>query len=165
MRAIRRNVFETNSSSTHSVTISSNGNLESSKLEISEYDERCNWEPGIIIDTVGFCGMSDHDTQEEKLAYLMQQIAYINGYFDIFWGSGNIEEQLEEYYDCDDFRELEEAICEYTGAKCLRFGDLNGYIDHDSVVYDIYELKDEIGGDYVNFIFDPDSYVHFEFNG
>ena len=163
MRTIRRNVFETNSSSTHSVTIGINPGP--SNLEIVEYDERCNWEPSIIIDTVGFCGMCDHDTQEEKLAYLMQQIAYINGYFDLFWGSGNTEELLADYYDCDNFRELEEAVCEYTGAKCLRFGDLNGYIDHDSIVYDIYELKEEIGGSYIDFIFSSDSYVHFEFNG
>lgn len=95
----------------------------------------------------------------------MQQIAYINGFFELFWGSDNTEEQLKAYYECEDFIELEQEICAYTGAKCLRFGDLDGYIDHDSIVYDIYELKDEIGGSYINFVFDADSYVHFEFNG
>ena len=165
MRTIRRNVFETNSSSSHSVSISNKGSPGPSELEIVEYDERCNWEPGIIIDTVGFCSFYNHNTQEEKLAYLMQQIAYINGYSDLFWGSGNTEELLADYYDCTDFRELEEAVCEYTGAKCLRFGNLSGYIDHDSIVYDIYELKDEVNNDYINFIFNPENFVHFEFNG
>ena len=164
MKQIRKGVFETNSSSTHSVTIGK-GITVPSELEITEYCDIGDYEDTIIIDTEGFCGFCDHDTQQEKLAYLMQQIAYMNGYSDLFWRSGNIEEQLEEYYDCDNFRELEEAVCEYTGAKHLRFGELDGYIDHDSIIYDIYELKDEIGGDYVNFIFDPDSYVHFEFNG
>ena len=164
MRKIRRNVFETNSSSSHSVTIG-NHTCEDSYLEIEEYCDKGDYEPTIIIDTEGFCGFADHDTQQEKLAYLMQQIAYINGFSDIFWNSENLEEQLEDYYDCDDFRELEEEICDYTGAKHLRFGNLDGYIDHDSVVYDIYELKDEIGGDYCNFVFSSDSYVHFEFNG
>ena len=164
MIQIRTNIFETNSSSSHSISIGKAG-VEPSKLEIVEYDSRCDYEPGIIIDTVGFCGWDNYETQQEKLSYIMQQLAYINGYSDLFWGSGNIEEQLSDYYDCDDFRELESEICDYTGAKCLRFGDLDGYIDHDSVLYDIYELKDEIGGDYINFIFSPDSYVHFDFNG
>lgn len=164
MRKIRRNVFETNSSSSHSVTIGKS-TCEDSHLQITEYCDKGNYEPTTIVDTVEFCGFCDHATQQEKLAYLMQQIAYINNYSDIFWGFKKIEERLEDYYDCDDFRELEEAVCEYTGAKHLRFGYLDGYIDHDSVIYDIYELKDEIGGDYINFIFSPDSYVHFEFNG
>jgi hypothetical protein len=164
MKQIRRNVFETNSSSTHSVSIAEY-NLEPSHLDIVEYDERCDYRPGIIVDTVGFCGWYDHETQSDKLAYLMQQVAYINGYSDIFWSSENLEERLADYYDCDDFKELEEQVCEYTGAKCLRFGSLDGYIDHDSVVYDIYELKDEVNNDYINFIFNPKSYVHFEFLG
>ena len=164
MKTIRRNVFETNSSSSHSVTIGKH-TCEDSYLEIEEYSPKGYYEDTIVIDTVDFCGFCNHDTQQEKLAYLMQQIAYINSFSDLFWGSGNIEEQLEEYYECDEFRELEEAVCEYTGAKHLRFGELDGYIDHDSIIYDIYELKDEIGGDYCNFIFSPDSYVHFEFGG
>lgn len=164
MKQIRINVFETNSSSSHSVSIAPY-KLQASNLEIVEYDERCDWEPGIIIDTVGFCSMWNHETQEDKLAYLMQQIAYINGYSDLFWGSGNTDEQLKEYYECDDFKELEREICEYTGAKCLRFGDLDGYIDHDSILYNIYELKEELNDSYINFVFNPNSYVHFEFNG
>lgn len=164
MIQIRTNVFETNSSSSHSVSVGKH-TCEDSYLEIAEYCGKGDYEPTIIVDTVGFCGFEDHATQHEKLAYLMQQIAYINGFSAIFWRPENLEEQLEEYYDCENFRELEYEICEYTGAKHLRFGCLDGYIDHDSVLYDIYELKDEIGGDYINFIFSPDSYVHFEFNG
>ena len=45
--------------------------------DIIEYDERCDYQPGILIDTVGFCGWYDHETQSDKLAYLMQQVAYI----------------------------------------------------------------------------------------
>lgn len=164
MKQIRKGVFETNSSSSHSVTLGK-GNTVPSELEITEYCDIGDYEDTIVIDTVGFCGFYDHNTQQEKLAYLMQQIAYINGYSDIFWGSGDLNDLLADFYDCDDFKFLEEAVCEYTGAKHLRFGEFNGYIDHDSIVYDIYELKDEIGGDYCNFIFSPDSYVHFEFNG
>lgn len=165
MRKIRSNVFETNSSSSHSVTIGKS-TRQDSYLEIEEYCDKDDYEPTIVIDTEEFCGFCDHNTQQEKLAYLMQQIAYINGYFELFWSScSELDQKLQEYYDCDDFRELEDAVCEYTGAKHLRFGDLDGYIDHDSIIYDIYELKDEIGGDYCNFIFSPDSYVHFEFNG
>ena len=110
MKIIRRNVFETNSSSTHSVTIGKS-TCEDSYLEIEEYCDKGDYEDTIVIDTVGFCGFCDHNTQQEKLAYLMQQIAYMNSYSDIFWGSGDVEEQLEEYYNCDDFRELEDAVC------------------------------------------------------
>ena len=166
MKQIRRKVFETNSSSSHSVSVPcSDASL--SKLGIT-VNEKTDWQPGIIIDSVGFCSYYDHDTQEEKLAYLMQQLAYLNGFSDIFrsWIKGeNLEEMLDDFYSCDDFIELEEQICEYADAKCLRFGDLGGYIDHDSVVYDKYELMDEIGGDYVKFVFADDSYVHFEFCG
>lgn len=164
MKQIRKSVFETNSSSTHSVSLGK-GITVPSELEIIEYCDIGDYEDTIVIDTVGFCGMYDHQSQGDKLAYLMQQIAYINGYFDLFWAPDNMEEVLADYYECDDFRELEEDVCDYTGAKHLRFGEFSGYIDHESMIFDIYELKDEIGGDYVNFIFDPDSYVHFEFNG
>ena len=119
MRQIRNNVFETNSSSSHSVSLGKRG-PDTSTLEITQYDERCNYEPGIIIDTVGFCSFYNHDTQEEKLAYVMQQIAYINGYSDLFWSSGNTEQQLKDYYDCDDFKELEKESRLLTNNKDFR---------------------------------------------
>lgn len=166
MQQIRRKVFETNSSSSHSVSVPCS-DAAPSLLGITVNDTT-DWQPGIIIDAVGFCSYYDHDTQEEKLAYLMQQLAYLNGFSDIFYSSTDSEtakELLDDFYSCDDFIELEEQVCEYADAKVLRFGSLDGYIDHDSVVYDKYELMDEIGGDYVKFIFAPDSYVHFEFCG
>mgnify|MGYP006326600819 CR=1 FL=1 len=47
MKQIRRNVFETNSSSTHSVSIAEY-NLEPSRLDIVEYDENQNVIAGIL---------------------------------------------------------------------------------------------------------------------
>ena len=100
MKQIRKGVFETNSSSTHSVTIGK-GNTVPSELEIIEYCDIGDYEDTIIIDTVGFCGMYDHQSQSDKLAYIMQQIAYINGFFELFWAPANMEELLADYYECD----------------------------------------------------------------
>ena len=44
--------------------------------------------------------------------------------------------------------------------------DSEGYIDHESVMYSICELRDyDLGGSYKSFVFGKDTYVHFEHNG
>ena len=94
MIKVRRNVFETNSSSTHSVTIN-NSNLVPNEIPIEQDPEICDGEPTMMVELNGFCCWNNHETQMEKLAYIIMQIAYIldlhhaNG----FYGS---PEEIEE---------------------------------------------------------------------
>lgn len=166
---VRRGVFETNSSSSHSVTIA-DSTWVPSEFKIVEDWDICDGEPTILVDLVGFCSWYDHETQNDKLAYLVEQIAYItDNYYALSW-YGNEEEQREakeRLYDSEEFKELEDEICDHAGCKHIRIKeDSSGYIDHDSVCNTIEELKNyDLPGSYTSFVFGADSYVHFEHNG
>lgn len=167
---IRRNVFETNSSSTHSVTIT-NGALVPNEIPIVEDWDICDGEPTMLVDLNGFCSWCDHDAQMEKLAYVIMQIAYIldlhhaNGWYG---SKEEVEEAREKLYETEEFKELENLVCEHAGCKHVRLREgTEGYIDHDSVVSDINELKDwDIPyGSYLALIYGADTNIHFEFCG
>ena len=170
MVKVRHNVFETNSSSSHSVTIT-DGRLVPNEIPIEQNWNVCDGEPTMMVELNGFCGWDNHETQMEKLAYIIMQIAYIldlhhaNG----FYGSPEeIAEAREKLYESDEFKELEEIICDHAGCKHIRLvDDTEGYIDHDSVCVDMYELKEwDIPCEgYLGLVYGADSYIHFEFNG
>ena len=169
MFSIRRNVFETNSSSTHSVTISYS-DLLPPQLEVVEDWDICDGEPTILVTLDEFCSWCDHDSQNSKLAYLIQQIAYIteNEYAMCWYGtSEEQEEDKNNLYNSEEYKELESEICDYVGCKHIRIKDgCSGYIDHDSVCMSISDLKyDDLGCEYTRFVFGAGCYVHFEFNG
>lgn len=134
---IRRNVFETNSSSVHSLVISKEG-LEPSDLEIDEN--------GYINVDFGNFGSEEHlyTSQYDKLQYLITCLYYTSGYDP---------DSIAESYD---FEEIQEAICGYTGAKGINIlGKNEPYIDHQSVPYGSIEI--------VN-IYDKEAIVNFVFN-
>ena len=81
MRSIRKNIFETNSSSVHTLTFKSDG-LEKSHLPVNK--------SGYTLAYYGEFGREDayYFTQEEKLSYLVTLI----------W-----------YYDCDYIDESEDS--------------------------------------------------------
>jgi len=170
MIKVRRNVFETNSSSSHSITIK-NDSLVANEIPIEEDYDICDGEPTMMVELNGFCGWENHETQMEKLAYIIMQIAYIlnlesaNG----FYGSKEeIEDAREKLYESEEFKELEDIICDHAGCKHIRLrDDTEGYIDHDSVCYNIEELKnwDIPYGGYLALVYGADTYIHFEHNG
>lgn len=170
MIQIRRNVFETNSSSSHSITISDD-NLVANKIPIVEDWNICDGEPTMLVELNGFCGWCDHESQMEKLAYLIMQIAYILDleYANGWYGSKEeIEEAREKLYESEEFKELEDTVCEHAGCKHIRlYENTEGYIDHDSVCSDMWELKnwDIPYGGYVTLVYGADTYIHFEHNG
>ena len=168
MIQVRRNVFETNSSSSHSVTVCST-NLVPSQLNVVDDDWKYDYKKTILVDLVGFCGDGDHVSQNDKLAYLILQISYILDLRDSCIGYyGCYEEELTHLYESEEFKELESEICEYVGADILRINtDTGGYIDHESVCYSMQDLKcnDLRGYSYASFVFSEDSSVYFEFNG
>lgn len=170
MIQIRRNVFETNSSSSHSITITDDM-LVDNEIPIVEDWDICEGESTMLVELNGFCGWCDHESQMEKLAYLIMQIAYILDldYANGWYGSKEqIEEAREKLYESEEFKELENCVCDHAGCKHLRLRDgTEGYIDHESVVSNIYELQNEdipYGG-YLTLIYGADTNIHFEFIG
>lgn len=116
---IRRNVFETNSSAVHSLVISDEG-MEQSNLPMDD--------DGYVLVKFGSFGKDERifTSQEDKLSYLITQCYYLN-----HWD--------EDIYDNYHFRNVKEAICEYTGAKGIKI--IGGEPDIDHQEYPEYELN------------------------
>ena len=137
MRKIRRKIFETNSSSVHSLSISKDGR-EKSYLPTDEL--------GYILADYGSFGknLEYYNTQGEKLSYLVTCCYYLSGYGDI--------------YDCYEFQCIEDAVKEYTGAPGIKVREYyEPDIDHQSQPdrYDGIEIID---------IYDKDQVIDFIFN-
>jgi len=138
-QVIRYNVFETNSSSVHTLAIAKEG-LEPSHLPTDK--------EGYILARYGSFGKERryYDTQEEKLSYLVTCCYYLSHGWD-----------KESLYENWTFREIQEAICEYTGAKGIRIvGDDEPEIDHQSQPDDGWDLNVVDGYDHeqvVSFVF------------
>ena len=101
-RVIRSNVWESNSSAVHSLAIAQEG-LEPSCLPVDK--------DGYILTDFGDFG--DYDMgitsfdQAIKLSYIATECYYLNNY----------DEDIEESYV---WRDICDAICEYTGARGVR---------------------------------------------
>lgn len=152
---IRKQTFETNSSAVHSLSISNDGREKS----VLPMDDNGN----IICELKYYFGKNTYtyDTQEEKLAYLITSMYYISG-LDV--------DRIKETYG---YEYLEEAICEYTGAKGIEIIVPKCYDEDESGFYDYY-CGEEFGIDHqeqpegtwdmIVDIFDKDAVVNFVFN-
>lgn len=130
---IRQGVFETNSSSVHSLTFNRKGL------------KKCLLKPnaeGKIRVSLGHFGKDSniYDTQSKKLSYLMTSCYYLAGM------------DLGNMYNSREFKDIEEAVMEYTGCSGIEvYGESKAYIDHQSVpeysieIINTYD-KDEIIG-------------------
>ena len=133
-RKIRKGVFETNSSSVHSLVISNEGR------EPSEF--KLNKDGEIEID-FGQFGKDKriYTSQYDKLSYLITCLYYLSGW------------EISDIYDRREFREIQEAICKYTGATEIKIiGEQEPEIDHQSQPYDgieIINVYDKV----INFVF------------
>lgn len=138
-KQIRCGVFETNSSSVHSLAFDPSG-MEKSKLKKNK--------DGYIVVYLGQFGREDavYTTQEEKLSYLMTLIYYMKS-------------STDEFEDFWLFEQIEDVVCEYANAKGIIVKEKRGiypYIDHQSVP--------EYGSiDIIN-TYDRDSLLGFIFN-
>lgn len=134
---VRKEVFETNSSSVHSLVIASEGR-EPSVLPVDD--------EGYILADFGNFGKEYeiYNSQADKLSYLLTCVYYLTHGWDI--------ESVYEHYD---FRHIEEAVCEYAGARGIKIiGACEPELDHQSIPYGNIEIintwdKDEI----INFVF------------
>lgn len=150
MKKIRKNVFETNSSSVHSITISKDG-FEPPDLNIRR--RKVDGEFGnYIIVPLGYFGKDRclYNTQEEKLSYLLTICYHCSSFYD-----------RDDFMESWEFKELETEICNYVRQfkKCdgilidERTIEDSG-IDHQTLT-DYSSVSDfcRYGMDYKTFVF------------
>ena len=136
-RKIRNHVFETNSSSVHSLVISNDGR-EPSNFKL-------NREGKIEVDFGDFGKeLRVYTSQYDKLSYLITCLYYLSSY------------EVDDIYEKWEFENIEKAICEYTGATGIKIlGKVEPYIDHQSIPsYDIEIIN----------TYDKDAVINFVFN-
>lgn len=132
-RQVRRNVFETNSSSMHSLSIAKKGVTE--YLHVDEYTNKVITEFGEF----GW-GYEEYNDPETKLSYLVTML--VETHSDCY--------SLEELYNTEDFKKINDIVaarCECDGVeinekitqmvsfdgKKYDWNSHEGYIDHQSV--------------------------------
>lgn len=136
-RQIRRGVFETNSSSIHSLVISKEGRMKS-RLKLNE--------EGKIVVNFGHFGKdyNIYKNQKDKLSYLITCLYYLCGY------------DVESIYDSFEFECIQRAVCKYTGATGIIIGTkIKPDIDHESIPYTNIEIINA---------YDEDEVIDFVFN-
>ena len=134
----RLSVFETNSSSTHTLTLE-NRELCPSQLPIDKNGY-------VIITLEDFNCSGTVQTQSEKLAWLILQGCSEAGcYLSNRYDDTTSTQLHKEYSDSLVFDRIKNAICEYTGAKGIRFKrGTTGSIDHQSQYSSINEFLEEM---------------------
>ena len=152
MKAIRNSVFETNSSSIHSLSILNLKGIERPKGQIlivipQEYGRRYD----------------KLTTPEEKISYLFSLIASYSGFY---WYSEEegIEFTDEEFFSLPDVQRIFEAVSKHDSKIIFKRGaDGFGHVDHQSVIsmeelldYNEIDLEDFIFNDKYQIIIDSD---------
>ena len=159
-RQKRGKVFETNSSSTHSITIESGG-LTAGELRIAEDNK--------VHVTFGEFGweVCDYSDQYEKLQYILTMCACTEGRNctspDEFYeteGYKLISSAVSEYCHCDGIEVESDINIECYDNKI--YLDFDGYIDHQSCDYSSVAefLKENYISSVEEFIFDNGIIVH-----
>lgn len=148
MFSIRTGVYETNSSSVHSISISKCG-MEPNKMPLKRRKKEDGTFGKYIIGKLGSFGKEKHDysSQEEKLSYLLTICYLTDGREDLetmmeSWAFENLNKMIQKYCDCDGI-----IVDPKTEAEAA--------IDHQTR-YDYYSLSD-FSLDYEEFIFN--SYI------
>lgn len=141
MKIIRRNTFETNSSSTHSISLFNNI-LDQTITE--DYLGNTSGELHIKLGTYDW-GWKTISSAYDKLQYLLTSLA--QSLACNFWYSNEItDEALEEskdvIYDDSCFQHLEYAVHKNSRFTSIVIDDFQGYIDHESYSY-VYDLIEE----------------------
>lgn len=163
MKQIRNNVFETNSSSTHSIAISHKNSYyygENCLERYLDYDNKIHVEFGEFGWEV-----EHYSLPYEKLQYIVTMLAETEG--------SNIS-NINELFDTDGFKLINDAVAEYCrcdgiwidsnmkidcyvwDGKTHTYLDHDGYIDHQSCegYSSVRDFLDDYGLDITKFIFD-----------
>lgn len=163
MIKIRNNVFETNSSSTHSVSIRGRDKeLKFDKPTLSVNNEN------MVVSGFGEFGweVESYIEQDTKLRYLLTMIMEFNKWdnpdFEIYQDEDfkKVEEVVKEYCNCDGIEIDSEIRLERYDGYC--YWKFDGYIDHQSI--EDYRCLGNFLNDYgltiKEFIFSPDVVLH-----
>lgn len=114
-RQVRRNVFETNSSSMHSLSIAKEGVTE--YLHVDEYTNKVITEFG----NFGW-GYDEYNDPETKLSYLVTMV-----------GESRNCHSIEEVYETNDFKKINDVVSERCECNGIEIKNNYGYIDHQSI--------------------------------
>lgn len=144
-RQIRRSVFETNSSSTHSFTYGGAYN----NLEIDEFDNCVH----TYLSEFGW-EVHDYFDSKAKLDYIL--LAAANFTDHSFWYHDSFEEELASFKETEEFQRIEEAVKSVMNCDgiVIEYG-AEGYIDHQSLEYSSFDewLDDTYADSVEDFIF------------
>lgn len=165
-RVIRRSVFETNSSSVHSVSISNN-DLQDSHLTVND-DGYIEVDPGEF----GW-GVESFTDQTTKLEYLVMMAMETEG---------KECTSIEEFYQTEGFQHINREIACYCNCKGIIVPELKiekhtyktdkgeerfyinheGYIDHQSCENygSLKEFLDDYRTTVIEFVFNPGAILH-----
>lgn len=130
MVQIRRSVFETNSSSTHSITVAKKAPREPSSLVVSD--------DGYIHVKLGGYGWEFRTlaTQGEKLSYLLTMAWEKSGEKDYYYGDPKrCERAISRFMDSDEYVRISKKVAEYAGCYGVLLDNTaedDAYIDHQS---------------------------------
>ena len=114
-RQVRRNVFETNSSSMHSLSIAKRGVTE--YLHVDECTNKVVTEFGEF----GW-GYDEYNDPETKLSYLVTMIGESRNCYSI-----------EEVYETNDFKKINDVVSARCECDGIEIKNVDGYIDHQSI--------------------------------
>ena len=160
MIQIRKNVFETNSSSTHSLSLEPRPH-KASELFVNDEDF-------VEVELAEFC-TDIHLTQNDRLAWLIQIIANTEmDKHNPFWyysGEDSFNKLAAELYSLESFKEVEQAVTDYTGANGVRLAHLTeGYIDHESDYPSLHAFLNQYDLSITDWIFGNNE-MYFSFDG
>lgn len=166
MKQVRRNVFETNSSSTHSVSVSSKNNkyYDSTSLNV-DYDNKVH----VRFGEFGW-EIRDYDLPYNKLQYIVTMLVETEG--DVSC--------VDELFETDGFKLINDAVADYChcdgiwidgnmemesytwDGKTYYYLEHDGYIDHQSRedYNSVQDFLDDYCLDITQFIFDSGVIVH-----
>ena len=156
MRQVRRGVFETNSSSTHTITIKGEN-----KLEKSEFSTDIN---GKVRAKFGNYGWAFHplETQAERLSYLLTMARIKTGCDEYIWGDGTTKKDKRNFEVTREFQAISDAVArntpDCTGIR-IDIDDYDeGELDHQSheEFNSLEEFLDHCGTTIDEFIFGGD---------
>lgn len=157
MKTIRNNVFETNSSSSHSLCIGANNELSPSYLSIDYVDNCIHVEFGKF----GW-GYETTTDQYDKLSYLVTMLVETEGklcksMFDLRNTEGfkSIEKIIKEYCNCDGII-IDSEIGPASWNE--KYTEHDGYIDHQSCedYRSVQDFLNDYGITVEQFVFNSD---------
>lgn len=153
-RVVRENVFESNSSSCHSLAFSKDSLLQPCCMEVNDDNK-------IAVELGEFgWGYDAYTDQYNKLSYLLTMCIEC---------TEAVTE--EEFYESEEFKKINDTIAEYChcdGIIIVHSGlhtrkdwdgkdylDFDGYIDHQSMYVSVDAFLDDYHTDIINFVFNP----------